>query len=229
MILDSVSISLYALIRRSERYDGRRSILYVIHTYPVLRLTRTSPEMEEIGEMRRNIEGDSKDGRWAPVSDIFDKIKKTIGVGVDTVGAKSKELWDTTVIRAKISDLKAKRRDLLEDLGRLTFEMLSGGSLAEPVLRSKADAIREIDSQIDAAEEEIQRIREASREQQQADVDDAPAQPAEADEPESADEIPACDGEPSVPEEPKAARTCECGTSVLEGARFCVACGRPVS
>ena len=163
------------------------------------------------------------------MSDTCDKIKKTIGVGVDTVGAKSKELWDTTVIRAKISDLKAKRRDLLEDLGRLTFEMLSGGSLAEPVLRSKADAIREIDSQIDAAEEEIQRIREASREQQQADVDDAPAQPAEADEPESADEIPACDGEPSVPEEPKAARTCECGTSVLEGARFCVACGRPVS
>ena len=28
--------------------------------------------------MRRNIESDSKDGRWAPVSDIFDKIKKTI-------------------------------------------------------------------------------------------------------------------------------------------------------
>ncbi|HON42449.1 MAG TPA: hypothetical protein PLM74_04860 [Bacillota bacterium] len=179
--------------------------------------------------MRRNIEGDSKDGRWAPVSDIFDKIKKTIGVGVDTVGAKSKELWDTTVIRARISDLKAKRRDLLEDLGRLTFEMLSGGSLAEPVLRAKADAIHEIDRQIAAAEEEIQRIREASREQQQADAEDVPAQPAEVDVPESTDESPACDGEPSVLEEPKPLRTCECGTLVLEGARFCVACGRPVS
>ena len=162
------------------------------------------------------------------MSDIFDKIKKTIGVGVDTVGAKSKELWDTTVVRARISDLRAKRRDLLEDLGGLTFEMLSGGSLAEPVLRAKADAIREIDRQIAAAEEEIQRIREASREQQ-AGSEDVPVQPVEADRPVSTEETTAGDGEPSVHEEPKSARTCECGTAVLEGARFCVACGRPVS
>lgn len=163
------------------------------------------------------------------MSDIFDKIKKTIGVGVDTVGAKSKELWDTTVIRARISDLKARRRDLLEDLGRLTFEMLSGGSLAEPVLRAKADAIRDTDLQIAAAEDEIQRIRETSREHEQAASDDAPAEPTEADTPESAGETTEGDGESSVPDEPKSAKTCECGTAVLEGARFCVACGRPVS
>lgn len=179
--------------------------------------------------MGRNNEGNGKDGRWAPVSDIFDKIKKTIGVGVDTVGAKSKELWDTTVVRAKISDLRGKRRELLENLGALTFEMLSGGSLAEPVLRAKADAVREIDRQIAAAEEELQKIREASREHQQADSEDAPAQPAEADEPENAGETTAGDGGPSAGEEPKPAKTCECGTLVLEGARFCVACGRPVS
>ena len=178
--------------------------------------------------MRRNTKGNGKDGRWAPVSDIFDKIKKTIGVGVDAVGAKSKELWDTTVVRARISDLRAKRRDLVEDLGGLTLEMLSGGSLAEPVLRAKADAIREIDRQIAAAEEEIQRIREASREQQ-AGSEDVPVQPVEADRPVSTEETTAGDGEPSVHEEPKSARTCECGTAVLEGARFCVACGRPVS
>ena len=122
------------------------------------------------------------------MSDIFDKIKKTIGVGVDTVGAKSKELWDTTVVRARISDLRAKRRDLLEDLGGLTFEMLSGGSLAEPVLRAKADAIREIDRQIAADEEEIRRIREASREHQQADSEEVPVQPVEADRPVSTEE-----------------------------------------
>jgi hypothetical protein len=179
--------------------------------------------------MRRNIRGNDKYGRWAPVSDIFDKIKKTIGVGVDTVGAKSKELWDTTVIRAKISDLKAKRRDLLEDLGRLTYEMLSGGSLAEPVLRTKADAIRDIDLQIAAAEGEIQRIREASRDQLPADGEDVPAQPVEAEKPESASESTASEAEPSACDQPKPARTCECGTAVLEGARFCVACGRPVS
>jgi len=229
LILDPLSISLYAMIRRPALCDGRQSILYVINTYPVLRLMRKSPEMEEIEEMRRNIKGDSKDGRWAPVSDVFDKIKKTIEVGVDTVEAKYKELRDTTVVRARISDLKARRRDLLEDLGKLTFEMLSGGSPAEPVLRAKADAIHDIDRQIAAAEEEIQRIREASREQQQADAEDVPAQPVEADEPENAGETAAGDGEPSTGEEPKPARTCECGTLVLEGARFCVACGRPVS
>jgi hypothetical protein len=222
-----VSISLYARIRPSARCDGRQSILYVINTYPVLRLTHELPGVEEIWGMRRSNKGNGKDGRWAPVSDIFDKIKKTIGVGVDTVGAKSKELWDTTVVRARISDLRAKRRDLLEDLGGLTFEMLSGGSLAEPVLRAKADAIREIDRQIAADEEEIRRIREASREHQQA--DEVPVQPVEADRPESAGDTTAGDGEPSVREEPKSARTCECGTAVLEGARFCVACGRPVS
>jgi len=185
--------------------------------------------MEEIREMKRNTESNAKDGRWASVSDIFDKIKKTIGVGVDTVGAKSKELWDTTVIRARITDLKAKRRDLLEDLGRLTFEMLSGGSLAEPVLRTKADAISDIDHQIAAAEDEIQRIREASREQQPAETQDVPAQPMEAEKPENAGESGACEVEPSACEEPEPARMCECGAAVLEGARFCVACGRPVS
>ncbi|HAI86311.1 MAG TPA: hypothetical protein DCL63_04895 [Firmicutes bacterium] len=173
--------------------------------------------------MKRIDQDGDNDGRWALVSDIFDKIKKSIGVGVDTVGAKSKELWDTTVIRTRISELKTKRRELLEDLGGLAFEMLSKGSLAEPVLRAKADAIREIDRQIAAAEEEIQRIREAAREQPVAAEQAKQSEPTE--EPETGE-----DPEPvAAPDEPEMATTCECGAVVLEGARFCVACGRPVS
>ncbi len=153
------------------------------------------------------------------VSDIFEKIKKGIGVGVDVVGAKSKELWDTTVIRTKISDLKSKRRDLIEDLGGLTFEMLCKGSLAEPVLRAKADAIRDIDRQIAEAEEEVQRIREAAKEQPAAaEQTDQPEQPQATEEPDTAE----------TPDEPDVTRTCECGAAILEGARFCVSCGRPI-
>ncbi len=196
--------------------------------------------------MGRNDDGEAKDGGWTLVSDILDKIKKTIGVGVDVVETKSKEFWDTTVIRTRISDLKAKRRDLLENLGGLAFEMLSKGSLAEPVLRAKSEAILEIDRQIDAAEAQIRKIREASKEQRASDQNE-PAQsvepepepqatwetaqqPDQADQPEQAKQPEQMEHPEQArrPEEPAPPRPCECGARVLEGARFCVACGRPV-
>jgi len=44
------------------------------------------------------------------VTDIFDKVVKGIGTSVDTVGSKTKELWDPTRIKSKISDLKADKQ-----------------------------------------------------------------------------------------------------------------------
>lgn len=162
--------------------------------------------------------------RMSEVSDLLNKIRKTLGTGVDVIGTKSKELWDATVIRTRIGDLRARRRGLAEQLGGMVYTMLAEDSLDIDSVKAKAAEITEVDVEIDRAEEELARIGSEAQEKTadhdrehpdaEAKADAAPA-PAGAPEPERATEQPE-------------ARRCECGAEVRAGARYCIECGRPI-
>lgn len=171
-----------------------------------------------------------------PVSDLFSKFKKTLEAGVDVIGSKSKELWDTTVIRTRISDLKSRRRSLAEALGVLVFNMIRDNSLDLDQIRAKASDIASVDAEIDRAEAELEQVREQARMQDAAIVEPEDVSTSEVQDEHDDEEHPvepAEKDEPEPPEEPvraqaAAPRQCECGADIVQDARFCVWCGRPI-
>ena len=96
------------------------------------------------------------------MTDIIDKVVKGIGTGVDIVGSKTKELWDSTRIKSKIGDLKADRHKVMEELGEEAYEMLRKNAFNFDRLYAKAAEITEIDKEIAEAEEALANIREES-------------------------------------------------------------------
>lgn len=182
-------------------------------------------QTEDICEMKRIDNSHYPDRRQVFMTDIFDKVVKGIGTGVDAVGSKTKELWDLTRIRSKISDLKAERRKLLEELGETAYEMLAKSAFNFEKLDAKAKGIAKIDKEISKAEEELQKVRDTGKMEEEK-----PGEPVDT--PEVTD-TPEGATEEGVEEEAEEALLdapkCECGASIVSGARYCVACGRPVS
>jgi len=164
------------------------------------------------------------------VTDMFDKVVKSIGTGVDAVGSKTKELWDLTRIRARISDLKAERRKILEELGEVAYEMLIHSAFDFERLNAKAAEIAEIDKEISEASEQLEKVRDISKAEEKKPGEAKPEEPATAPEATDTPEEASEEGMEEEPEEaPQDAPICECGTSIVPGARYCISCGRPVS
>jgi|LSQX01.1.fsa_nt_gb hypothetical protein len=185
---------------------------------------------EDICEMKRIDNSHYPDRRRVFVTDIFDKVVKGIGTSVDAVGSKTKELWDLTRIRSRISDLKADKRRLFEELGETAYEMLVKSAFNFEKLNAKAAEIARIDKEIAEAEKELEKVRDTGTAEEKKPEEAAPGEPADAPEvsvtPEEASEE-VVEEEPE--EAPLDAPKCECGTSIVPGARYCVSCGRPVS
>lgn len=164
------------------------------------------------------------------MTDIFDKVVKGIGTGVDAVGSKTKELWDLTRIRSKISDLNADKRRLLEELGETTYEMLAKSAFNFEKLKAKAEEIAELDKRISEAEEELQKVRDTGKAGEEKPEEAEPEEPVAAPKVIETPEDASGEGVDEEPEEtPEDAPKCECGTSIMPCARYCISCGRPVS
>ena len=63
--------------------------------------------------------------------DFFDKMKDGISKGIDTIGAKGKELMEDTQTQLQFSSLRDKRKKALEDLGALAYALFQKGALAD--------------------------------------------------------------------------------------------------
>lgn len=161
------------------------------------------------------------------MSDLLSKIKKTLGTGVDVIGTKSKELWDSTVIRTRIADLRSRRRGLAEQLGGMVYTMLMEDNIDLDAIKAKAAEISEVDADIDRAEEELAQV---GREAQEKKTEHAGPSEEQAQSQSQAEPQPQAQPEPlPAPQpEPVAVRRCECGAEARTGARYCVECGRPI-
>lgn len=82
--------------------------------------------------------------------DFFDKMKDGLSKGIDTIGAKGKELMEDTQTQLQISSLRDKKRKSLEDLGALAYALFQKGALAETELKAACAAIGALEQQIAA-------------------------------------------------------------------------------
>ncbi len=64
------------------------------------------------------------------MADFLDKIKGTIDKGISTVNVKSKELIEKQKGRHRLSELEAKKKTALENLGRMTYSTVSGSGVS---------------------------------------------------------------------------------------------------
>ena len=83
--------------------------------------------------------------------DFLDKMKK----GMDTIGAKGKELMEDAQAQLQLSSLRDKRQKALEQLGVLAFALFQKGGLADPEIKLAAEAVADLDRQIEAKQAEL--------------------------------------------------------------------------
>ncbi|MFO7887147.1 MAG: zinc ribbon domain-containing protein [Eubacteriales bacterium] len=92
------------------------------------------------------------------MSDFFDKLKKNIDKGVSKASKKSAEIAEKTKLQTQIMSLKNDKKNEINDLGKVTYEMLREDNLDEEILNLKFESIMEIEKQIKDKEEQKENI-----------------------------------------------------------------------
>lgn len=87
------------------------------------------------------------------MADLFGKIKKGIDKGISVASQKSGELVETGKLQSQIISLKNDKKTGINELGKLTYEMLKSDSFELEVLEEKYKEILEIEMEIDKKEE----------------------------------------------------------------------------
>ena len=129
--------------------------------------------------------------------DFFDKMKDGLSKGIDTIGAKGKELMEDTQTQLQISSLRDKRKKSLEDLGALAYALFQNGALADAGAKAVCETIGSLDRQIAAKQATLDQGHQEGK----------PAVPVAA-------------GAGS------ALVKCACGAENATGVNFCSVCGK---
>lgn len=87
--------------------------------------------------------------------DFLDKMKDGISKGIDTIGAKGKELIEDTQAQLQLSSLRDRRRKSLEELGALAFALFQKGALSDEGAKQVCATIADLDRQIAARQAEL--------------------------------------------------------------------------
>jgi ribosomal protein L40E len=87
------------------------------------------------------------------MADLFGKIKKGIDKGISVASQKSGELVETGKLQSQIISLKNEKKTSINELGKLTYEMLKSDSFELEILEEKYKEISEIEMDIDKKEE----------------------------------------------------------------------------
>lgn len=128
--------------------------------------------------------------------DFFDKMKDGLSKGIDTIGAKGKELMADTQTQLQVSSLRDQRNKSLEELGALAYALFQKGALADAEARAVCETIGSLDQQIAA----IQAAHNQSHQE---------AKPATS----------------AAPAAGSAQVKCACGADNAPGVKFCSSCG----
>jgi len=95
--------------------------------------------------------------------DFFDKMKDGLSKGIDTIGAKGKELMEDTQTQLQIGSLRDKRRKSLEDLGALAYALFQKGAFADEGAKAACATIASLDQQIAAKQALLDQGHEATK------------------------------------------------------------------
>ena len=87
--------------------------------------------------------------------DFLDKMKDGLSKGMDTIGAKGKELMEDTQAHLQIRTLQGQREKAVAELGDLAYALFQKGALADEGAKKAAEAIAALDRQIAAKRAEL--------------------------------------------------------------------------
>ena len=87
--------------------------------------------------------------------DFLDKMKDGITKGIDTIGAKGKELADDAQAHLQVRTLQNQREKAVQDLGVLALSLFQKGALADEGAKKLCEAIAALDQQIAAKKAEL--------------------------------------------------------------------------
>lgn len=87
--------------------------------------------------------------------DFLDKMKDGITKGIDTIGAKGKELVEDTQAHLQIKSLQNQREKAVQELGTLAYTLFQKNALADEGAKKVCEAIAALDQQIAAKQAEI--------------------------------------------------------------------------
>jgi len=82
------------------------------------------------------------------MSDFFGKLKKGIDKGVGKASKKSAEIAEKTKLQTQIISLKNDKKNEINELGNLTYQMLKEGNLEEELLNAKFGKIIKLEDEI---------------------------------------------------------------------------------
>src|SRR6056297_1126472 len=92
------------------------------------------------------------------MSDFFGKLKKGLDKGVDKASKKSAELAGKTKLQTQIISLKNDKKNEINELGNLTYQMLKEGNLEEELLNAKFGKIIKLEDEILEKEDKKENI-----------------------------------------------------------------------
>ena len=108
------------------------------------------------------------------MSDFFGKLKKGIDKGVDKASKKSAEIAEKTKLQTQIISLKNDKKNEINELGNLTYQMLKEGNLDEELLNAKFEKIIKLEDEILEKEDKKENIsNEMEKEESEENIEDA--------------------------------------------------------
>ncbi|MCZ6468449.1 MAG: hypothetical protein O7C70_02840 [Candidatus Dadabacteria bacterium] len=133
---------------------------------------------------------------------FFNKFKEGLNRGIRIVNVRSKEAYDTVLIRNRIRSLKKRRTDSVLEMGNMIYRTFKyKGRINQDTVKTKCADIENIEREIEKCEEELNIIH--------INADKAL-------------------GSVKALVKPTVVSTCECGAEIYEGAAYCAKCSKKV-
>jgi hypothetical protein len=95
-----------------------------------------------------------------PMAEFLDKLKVRIDKGITTVNVKSKEIIQKQKIRLHLSELEAERKQLFQELGRLTYSYYRSSGEGPDLSAGKQFSPAATDETLDKWDESVLEVLE---------------------------------------------------------------------
>ena len=96
---------------------------------------------------------------------FISNLKKEFDRSIAVVGAKSKEIIETTKIKNQIEELKELKRKTLQETGEIVYQMsLDPNYNGEATMKEKCQSLADLDQQIKTKEIELKKLYQDTQE-----------------------------------------------------------------
>ncbi len=133
---------------------------------------------------------------------LFNKFKEGVNRGLKILNVRSKEAYDTVLIRNRIRSLRKRREDTVLEMGNALYRTFKyKGTINQEIVETKCKDIENVEKEIEKCEQELEFVH--------LNADKAL-------------------GSVKALVKPKVVSVCECGADIFEGAQYCAQCSKKV-